>query len=514
MITSEPDLSQALVEWRRLLGDAAVLVGDEVLKRYGPGTSPSQRDVPAVLLPGCEEEVIGLVKVAQRRRVPIYPVSRGNNWGYGDAQPAVDGCAIVELSRMDRILEVDEELGLATIEPGVTYAQLHAYLTERDLPWVAPITGIGQISSIIGNALERGYGGNLHDHFQAVTSLQAVLPSGEVYRTPMTELGASQVDRAFKWGMGPYLDGIFSQGGFGVVTQATIALASKATYYEYFVFQFDDPALEKVVSGLQQARNATFGVIGEYGISNSLKELAKRIPYPSDLVPGGETISNELLSELVKAHELWDWTGFVAIQGTPEIAAAARKVLEQCVIPHLGHYDFITKADETPTRERAKQLNKLLPAANTLAIAYFRPGAPSPSLGSPAQDGCGMHWYSAIVPLKAAMVRALVESVERICRQHGMDPLITLVSVGGKALYMPLPLLFDRFAPEDAERARACYLALLEEGKQIGALPYRTSYHFMDRFVDGATPYWRLVQTLSEAMDPAGILAPGRYRPR
>lgn len=513
MITSQPGLSRAIAEWRRVLGDAAVLTEQAAADHLGPGTTPVERQVPAVLFPASAEDVAEVVRIARRHRVPLYPVGRGHNWGFGDAKPAVDGCAVVELSRMDRVLEVDAEVGLATIEPGVTYGQLQAYLSERNLPWMAPTTGIGEIGCVVGNALERGFGGSYHDHFLAVTALQAVLPNGDTYRTPMTELGAPGADRAFKWGIGPYLDGMFSQGGFGIVTQATLALAHASPYFEYFIFQFEDQALERVLAGLVEARRAAYGAIGEFAVCNTLKELAKRIAYPSDQVRPGETIPPGLLGELAASHELWDWTGYVPLRGTPEMVAAVRQLVERHVLPHVGGHDFVTPADGYATGERAARLAKLLPAEHSLAVTYFRPGAGAATSGDPARDGCGLYWYSPVVPLKVAAVRAQIESAERVCRAHGIEPIVTFVAVGDKAISFPLPLLFDRFDAESSARAHACYRALLEEGKRFGGVPARTSYPFMDRFVDPSTPYWSLVKTLSQAMDPDGLMAPGRYRP-
>ncbi|HJP34531.1 MAG TPA: FAD-binding protein, partial [Gammaproteobacteria bacterium] len=48
----------------------------------------------------------------------LYPISRGKNWGYGDACPTTDGAAIVDLSRMNQIVEVNTDLAYCVVEPG------------------------------------------------------------------------------------------------------------------------------------------------------------------------------------------------------------------------------------------------------------------------------------------------------------------------------------------------------------------------------------------------------------
>ena len=89
-------------------------------------------------------------------------------------------------------------------EPGVTQQKLSDYLAAKGLQFLVPVTGAGPDCSLIGNALERGYGITPHaDHFGAVTALEAVLPDGRLYRSALSELGGGAVDRAYKWGMGP-----------------------------------------------------------------------------------------------------------------------------------------------------------------------------------------------------------------------------------------------------------------------------------------------------------------------
>jgi hypothetical protein len=63
--------------------------------------------------------VVAVVKLANQHRLPLYPISTGRNWGYGSATPPTDGCLIVDLGGMDRVLELDAELGLGrSLVPG------------------------------------------------------------------------------------------------------------------------------------------------------------------------------------------------------------------------------------------------------------------------------------------------------------------------------------------------------------------------------------------------------------
>src|SRR5581483_642737 len=173
-------------------------------------------------------EVQQLIALAKEHKIRLYPVSVGNNWGYGTRNPPRSDCVVLSLERMDRILHFDHELGLATLEPGVTQGALARFLDSRRVPFMVPTTGAGPKASIIGNLLERGFGITpLADHFQSLMCLEAVLADGSIYRSSLRSLGLGELAKVYKWGVGPYLDGLFAQGAFGVVTQATVALARR-----------------------------------------------------------------------------------------------------------------------------------------------------------------------------------------------------------------------------------------------------------------------------------------------
>ena len=196
-------LSEALRAWSTRLGERAVLDSAAAQQRYGPCTTGVERSIAAALRPRSVDDVVAIVDIARENTIPVYPVSTGHNWGYGSANPVTDGCVIVDLSGLDRVVNTDVALGLVTVEPGVTQQILYDYLERNRLAFLVPVTGAGPHCSLVGNALERGYGITPYaDHFGAVTAMEAVLPNGRICRSALSELGGGTVDRAFKWGIG------------------------------------------------------------------------------------------------------------------------------------------------------------------------------------------------------------------------------------------------------------------------------------------------------------------------
>ncbi|HQH69573.1 MAG TPA: FAD-dependent oxidoreductase, partial [Candidatus Hydrogenedentes bacterium] len=126
---STGDSLRAAVEaWTRLLGEANVRTDDETIARYARTTQDAAPRPGCVVFPESTEQVQEVVRIAGRHGVVVYPISRGRNWGYGDACAPTPGAAIVDLSRMNTILEVNTELAYAVIQPGVSQGQLYAHL--------------------------------------------------------------------------------------------------------------------------------------------------------------------------------------------------------------------------------------------------------------------------------------------------------------------------------------------------------------------------------------------------
>ncbi|MGH8699152.1 MAG: FAD-binding protein, partial [Burkholderiales bacterium] len=94
------NLRLALCEWESRLSPEHVISAESLLDRYARSSSASSRRPAAVLSPGSTEDVAAIVKIARRHRVPLYPISTGLNWGYGDACAVFPDQVVVDLRRM------------------------------------------------------------------------------------------------------------------------------------------------------------------------------------------------------------------------------------------------------------------------------------------------------------------------------------------------------------------------------------------------------------------------------
>jgi glycolate oxidase len=179
----------------------------------------------AVLLPGSTEEVQATVKACNQHKLKFHVFSTG--WGPWAASPS-EGQILLDLRRMDRILEIDEQNMFAVVEPYVVAGQLQAEAMKVGLN--NHISGAGAGTSVLANACCFQGGGPDCIYFaspqDSILSIEWVMPTGEILRTG--SLG-SDLGWFCAEGPGPSTQGIIrgalgGAGGWGVVTKIAIRL--------------------------------------------------------------------------------------------------------------------------------------------------------------------------------------------------------------------------------------------------------------------------------------------------
>jgi 4-cresol dehydrogenase (hydroxylating) len=154
---------------------------------------------------------------------------------------------------MNRIVDFNEDL-LCHLEPGVTQTQLYEFLRERGSALWMDATGSSPRCSIIGNTVERGFGHTPHgDHFANVCGLEVVLANGDWLRTGFGRFANANAAPVYRWGVGPYLDGLFTQSNLGIVTQMTVWLMPAPEYFQAFFSIAEDSQLQALVDTLRAA---------------------------------------------------------------------------------------------------------------------------------------------------------------------------------------------------------------------------------------------------------------------
>ena len=155
------------------LGADAVNASASERADVGRHTLPAPDHLPAaVLYPASTAEVETIVKLANTHRVALFPISTGRNLGLGSRAPMATGQVVIELGkRMNRIVEINDDLGYAVVEPGVTFNAMYDELTRRGSALMMSPTAGPPAGSLLGNAVDKGGGaGPLGSHFDRLPS--------------------------------------------------------------------------------------------------------------------------------------------------------------------------------------------------------------------------------------------------------------------------------------------------------------------------------------------------------
>jgi len=173
-----------------------------------------------------ESEVQQVVRVCAEFGAAVVP--RGAGTGLSGGANAVDGCVVLDLARMDRVVEVDQDNLLCVVQPGVVNNDLKAAVAEQGL-WYPPDPASAPWSTIGGNVATNAGGlcclkyGVTRDY---VLGLRAVV-GGPVAETAVAYGDAVRFGRRTTKGVaGLDMVGLFvgSEGTLGVVTEVTLRL--------------------------------------------------------------------------------------------------------------------------------------------------------------------------------------------------------------------------------------------------------------------------------------------------
>ena len=488
--------------------DLEAIVGAEwfsqapaTLLPYAVNINPAGDVFPcAVIRPKDITEIQSIVDIANRDRIPIYPISRGLQHGLGMATAVDAGNLLLDLGRMDRILHFDPNIGLVVLEPGVTFKQLYDFLEAEQAPyWMSPTSGPVE-ASVIGNALDKGAGyipvGN---HFANLIGLEVVLGDGRLLVTGDGALEGAKSAYTHKGGCGPMIDGLFAQSNYGIVAKAGVWLMPKPPGARSFVIQvpeYDDIERLVEVGGSLKLRGAIPSTVS---IVNDLFSIGIETTHPFAFKgPGESPITPTELVALRRRHRVGAWNLFGCIYGPPnELESRVSSIAD--AFAKTGPTTFLSEeqAQEQKTFEFRIDLAKGIPRADEVDVYGLHPNGAS-------------FYFLPSVPFLGRNAGEVMRASQAVCMEYGFS--YTSQFLGSpRSMRNTQPIIFDSADPGSRERAVACFTELVERFERLGYLVSRPPTAFQERVMEGLGTYGEICSAIKSVFDPNGIIAPGRY---
>ena len=459
-----PDTLDAL---RRIVGEASVLVDAESMEPYTHDEVVGLRADPEVVVRVTSAEQIAEVfRLAQQERVPVTP--RGAGYGLSGGAVPVCGGIVLSTEKMNRILEIDRENLMVTVEPGVITGDIHRAVEAEGLFY--PPDPASLDSCTIGGNVAEGAGGpravkyGVTRHY--VCGLEAVLPSGQIITC-----GGKLVKNVTGYDLIQLLIG--SEGTLAVVTQIILRLLPLPKVQVDLLVPYDD---------FQAAADTVSDII-----------VHRILPTTIEFMERDSILAVERLSGKDVPHD--DAAAHLLIQldgNRPEAVDADYEVVGELCLAH-GARDVLVARDRR-TRDRLWEARRLI-------------------IESLNHESPVNHMEDVVVP--RAELPPLLRGIKEIARRHGVR-IICFGHAGDGNVHVNVlkdDLPDERWESLVPDVAEAIYRLALSLGGTItgehgiGA----TRRKYLPLALDAAQI--ELMRGIRAVFDPNGVLNPGKILP-
>lgn len=427
-----------------------------------------------VVMPTTVEQIQEIMRLANREAIPVVPYTAGTNIG-GLCIPERGGI-LMDLKRMNRIIEIDAEAHYAVIEPGVTHAKLAEALYEHRLRFGWPV---GPPSASVSScAISHGIGG-LNARYglnsQEITSMEVVLPTGELVRVGSCAINGEAWHSLLPL---PQLDGLFKGwlGSTGVVTKLGIGVHPIPPLLK--VFTVSCANVQDMYSYMLNLSN--------YEICDDLTAVSwwlSQVPIPSPYRPKPDGAP-----EFFSFANTTSWTEKERDAKTEiwEMVAAEEKA--------KGTSLQVTEYPEEALRARTELPSQIVGSTKN----YCK------------EAGAGISWPGTFTPAKKWA--PVYTDWKRILIEHDLSPAVRMSMYRGVHYGMLRAMIpFSKETPESIENARHAIVECLKVDLDHGGIPYKPPVDFAREINQRVHPgYLDLLRRVKHLLDPNDIMNPGK----
>ncbi len=496
------------------------------IREYEQSTLASNNKISLVLKPSLNSEISDILKICNREKIKIYPISKGKNYGFGSRLPVEDQSVVLDLSMMKQITDFSEDFGFVRVQPGVTFQDLYLYLENNGSNLMLNVIGGSPEASVLGNILERGDGNGRHgDRSKFVCNMEVVLPNGNIIQTGHGSFRNAQTSNIFDHGVGPNFNQAFIQSNLGIVTELTLWLHPKGNFRQFVHYSLkNQDKFPEFINAFRQLKLE--GIIpSNCGMWNDFRSLSTLMRIGSNK----ETINRLELEKSNEFKGLYRWNGmFPVYSQSKSIGIAIQDYLLEKMSLHVDRLLICTEDLIEHTKESviikgevtdfavfgklqvANNIMKGIPSYQSLKSCYWRKNE-LPKNMNPDKDSCGVLWATFALPMEGKTADWAQAKAEDIISKYGFEPHITLLFPQNRTMYFLAMILYDRSTKGQDCLAMQCHDKLNEVFMENGLFPYRLGIQSMSAIKMVDPSYVELLHAIKEKLDPENILSPGRY---
>ncbi|MEM1539089.1 MAG: FAD-binding oxidoreductase [Candidatus Bathyarchaeia archaeon] len=418
-------------------------------------------EVPeAVVRPGSVKEVQEIVLWANETKTPLYP--RGGGSALWAAIPAKKG-VVVDMTRMNKILTIDEDGLCCVVEPGITYEELKTALRKHSLSLLME-PGNAVTGTVGGHFASHGTGrgsGIYSDIGDCVLGCKVVLPTGEILTTG-TMVNPNAHGHFLRYAWANDLTGLFcgSEGTLGIVVEVALKVERLGAFGSVS-FAYDD--IDDAAEAIYEVRKARLPVSQSYLITS------------------------------------WAWNTYFP---------------EKAPLPHTVNFSLETSTKEILDIEmqRLKSIagkkGKELSGSLVGGAASIERGLATPGLLDHPHGmmDAGLHVH---VPLKE--LASYIKKIRELCVNFE-DKYGIITNIRGftcdRSFLVACRIFFDAGDPKQTERALKAWHEMKTKFIDMGICPYRLGTLWAKELAETGT-YYEVIKRIKRVLDPNNIMAPG-----
>lgn len=252
--------AQVLARLEEIVGEGNLITDRDRMEPYSHDETPALAAWPEVVVKvGSTEEVAAILKLANKLRIPVTP--RAGGQGLSGGSVPTSGGIVLSVERMNRILEIDHDNLMVTVEPGVITQDLHLAVEAEGLFY--PPDPANMDACCLGGNIAEGAGGPRAVKYGTtkdyVCGLEVVLPSGEI-----VQLGGKLVKNVAGYNLIQLIVG--SEGTLGVVTKIILRLLPRPKAQIDLLVPYDD---------FQKAADTVSAIIAECIIPTAIEFMER-----------------------------------------------------------------------------------------------------------------------------------------------------------------------------------------------------------------------------------------------